>query len=163
MNYNVAANAMFTSVDEFNTIVLKVDDKGNPVYLKDIGYAKDGNQIQTNIARVNGKNQVYIPLYRRNGSNIINDVNGVREKIPTIEGQIPSSIKLNTIFDQSVYVKHSVSGLLREGLTGIGLLCLVLLFFLRQLSLCINSGNKYSIGFMVVFLGLILPIILLIV
>src|SRR5580698_9958270 len=99
INYNVAANAMFTSVDEFNDIVLKKDDKGNPVYLKDIGYAKDGNQIQTNIARVNGKNQVYIPLYRRNGSNIINDVENVREKLPIIQGQIARSIKLNTIFD----------------------------------------------------------------
>ncbi|HTB31499.1 MAG TPA: efflux RND transporter permease subunit [Bacteroidia bacterium] len=154
INYNVAANAMFTSVDEFNDIVLKKDDKGNPVYLKDIGYAKDGNQIQTNIARVNGKNQVYIPLYRRNGSNIINDVNGVREKIPTIEGQIPSSIKLNTIFDQSVYVKHSVSGLLKEGLTGIGLLCLVLLFFLGNYRSALIVAISIPLALMVVFLGL---------
>jgi CzcA family heavy metal efflux pump len=153
-DYNVAANAMFTSVDEFNDIVLKTDDKGNPVYLKDIGYAKDGSQIQTNIARVDGKNQVYIPIYRRNGSNIINDVNGVREKIPTIEGQIPSSIKLNTIFDQSVYVKHSVSGLLREGLTGIGLLCLVLLFFLGNYRSALIVAISIPLALMVVFIGL---------
>ena len=153
-DYNVAANAMFTSVDEFNSIVIKKDDKGNPVYLKDIGYAKDGAQIQTNIARVNGKNQVYIPIYRRNGSNIINDVNGVREKIPAIEGQIPSSIKLNTIFDQSVYVKHSVSGLLREGLTGIGLLCLVLLFFLGNYRSALIVAISIPLALLVVFLGL---------
>lgn len=154
VNYNVAANAMFTSVDEFNDIVLKKNADGSPVYLKDIGYAKDGNQIQTNIARVNGKNQVYIPIYRRNGTNIIADVNGVRNKLPTIEGQIPSSINLNTIFDQSVYVKHSVSGLLREGITGIVLLCIVLLLFLGNYRATLIVVISIPLSLMVVFLGL---------
>lgn len=153
-DYNVDANAMFTNVDEFNGIVIKTDNNGNPIYLRDIGYAKDGSQIQTNIARVDGKNQVYIPIYRRNGSNIIADVNGVRKKIPTIEGQIPSSIKLNTIFDQSVYVKHSVSGLLREGLTGIGLLCLVLLFFLGNYRSALIVAISIPLALLVVFVGL---------
>jgi len=153
-DYNVQANAMFTTVDEFNGIVLKTGDKGNPIYLKDIGYAKDASVIQTNIARVNGKNQVYIPIYRRNGSNIIADVNGVKAKIPTIEGQIPASIKLNTIFDQSVYVKHSVSGLLREGLTGIGLLCLVLLFFLGNFRSAFIVVISIPLALLVVFIGL---------
>lgn len=154
VNYNVAANAMFTSVEEFNNIVIKVDDKGNPVYLKDIGYAKDGAQIQTNIARVNGKNQVYIPIYRRNGSNIISDVNGVRAKIPAIKGQIPPSIKLSTIFDQSVYVKHSISGLLREGITGIGLLCLILFLFLGDFRATLIVAISIPLSLMVVFIGL---------
>ncbi|NNM95409.1 MAG: efflux RND transporter permease subunit [Bacteroidia bacterium] len=153
-DYNVEANAMFNQISEFNDIVLKVDSTGNPIYLKDVGYAKDGAQIQTNIARVNGRNQVYIPIYRRNGSNIIADVNGVRGIIPTIEGQIPSSIKLNTIFDQSVYVKHSVAGLLREGLTGIGLLCLVLLFFLGDYRSALIVAISIPLALMVVFLGL---------
>ncbi len=154
VNYNVSANAMFTSVDQFNDIVLKTDDKGNPVYLKDIGYAKDGNQIQTNIARVNGKNQVYIPIYRRNGTNIIEDVNGVRNKIPTIEGQVPSSIKLSTIFDQSVYVKHSVDGLLREGITGIVLLCIILVLFLGNYRSAFIVAISIPLCLLVVFIGL---------
>ncbi len=153
-DYNVEANAMFTDVSQFNDIVIKVDKNGNPIYLKDVGYAKDGAQIQTNIARVNGRNQVYIPIYRRNGTNIIADVNGVRAIIPTIEGQIPSSIKLNTIFDQSVYVKHSVAGLLREGITGIGLLCIVLLLFLGDYRATLIVAISIPLSLMVVFLGL---------
>lgn len=154
LDYNVQANAMFTNINEFNGIVLKTDNKGNPIYLKDIGYAKDASVIQTNIVRVNGKNQVYIPIYRRNGSNIIADVNGVRAKIPTILGQIPPSVKLNTIFDQSVYVKHSVNGLLREGLTGIGLLCLVLLFFLGSFRSAFIVVISIPLALLVVFIGL---------
>jgi len=154
LNYAVAANAMFNTVDEFNNIVIKMDDKGQPVYLKDVGYAKDASEIQENIVRVNGKNQVYIPLYRRNGSNIIDAVNAVRDKLATIQAQIPSSVKLNVIFDQSVYVKHSISGLMREGLTGIGLLCLVLLFFLGNFRSALIVAISIPLAIMTVFIGL---------
>jgi CzcA family heavy metal efflux pump len=154
LNYAVSANAMFKSVDDFNNIIVKMDDKGQPVYLRDIGYAKDASEIQENMVRVNGRNQVYIPLYRRNGSNIIDAVNAVRDKLPLIQAQIPSSIKLNVIFDQSVYVKHSVSGLLREGITGIGLLCLVLLFFLGNFRSALIVAISIPLALLVVFLGL---------
>src|SRR6185312_13340954 len=154
LNYAVSANAMFKTVDDFNSIVVKMDDSGHPVYLKDVGYAKDASMIQTNMVRVNGKNQVYIPLYRRNGSNIIDAVNAVRDKLPLIQAQIPHSIKLNVIFDQSVYVKHSISGLLKEGITGIVLLCLVLLLFLGNYRSALIVAISIPLALMVVFLGL---------
>src|SRR5579883_3492137 len=106
------------------------------------------------MVRINGENQVYIPLYRRNGSNIIDAVNAVRDKLPIIQAQIPSSIRLNVILDQSVYVKHSVSGLLREGLTGIGLLCLVLLLFLGNFRSAFIVAISIPLAIMVVFIGL---------
>src|SRR5258708_22029881 len=64
INYSVNANGMLPKVDDFNNIVIKMDKGGSPIFLKDIGYAKDASAIQTNIVHINGKRQVYIPIYK---------------------------------------------------------------------------------------------------
>lgn len=154
LDYAVEANTMYNKVSDFDNIILKIDKNGQPVYLKDVGYAKDASGIQTNIVRVNGKRQVYIPLFRRNGANIIAAVNAIKAKLPEINAQIPHSIKLNVIFDQSVYVKHSISGLMREGITGIILLCLVLLLFLGNYRSALIVAISIPLALLVVFIGL---------
>ncbi|MDH3648240.1 MAG: efflux RND transporter permease subunit, partial [Saprospiraceae bacterium] len=78
INYGVDAKGMIIDVDDFNDIVITYKN-GNPVFIKDIGRAADASAIQTNIARVDGKEQVYLPIFKRPGANTIAAVNEVRK------------------------------------------------------------------------------------
>src|SRR6266851_9697124 len=67
-DYLIAANGMVPKVEEINDFPLKVLN-GAPVFVKDIGHAEDSFQIQSNVVHVNGRRQVYIPVYRQPGAN----------------------------------------------------------------------------------------------
>lgn len=154
MNYSVDANGMLPKVSDFDNIVIKTDQNGNPVYLKDIGYAKDANAIQTNIVHVDGKRQVYIPIYKRTRANTIAAVNGVKAKLKALKERLPASVKLNVIFDQSAYVKNSIHGLLREGIMGVILVALALVLFLGNFRSAFIVALSIPLSVMFAFIGL---------
>jgi len=129
LDYNINVNGMVEQVTDINNIPIKVVN-GAPVFVKDVGHVQDAFAIQTNIVHVNGKRQVYIPIYRRPGANTIQAVEGVKEIIPTVLARIPGGINLNVIFDQSTYVRNSIAALEHEGLLGAVLAGLMILIFL---------------------------------
>ncbi len=129
VNYGVDAKGMIVNVKDFDDIVITYKN-GNPIYIKDIGETKDASAIQTNIARVDGKEQVYLPIFKRPGANTIASVNAVKKALPGLKDRMPDDVQLNVIFDQSSYVKNAISGLKNAGLGGIILVVLVLILFL---------------------------------
>ena len=120
---------MVPQVQEINDFPLKIVN-GAPVLVKDIGYAKDTYQIQTNVVHVNGRRQVYIPIYRQPGANTIEVVEGLKRALPTILSRISSGIDLRVIFDQSIYVRRSLESLEKEVMLGAILAALTVLLFL---------------------------------
>ncbi|TAK49353.1 MAG: efflux RND transporter permease subunit [Saprospiraceae bacterium] len=129
INYGIDAKGMIVSVEDFNDIVITYKN-GNPIFIKDVGRAADANAIQTNIARVDGREQVYLPIFKRPGANTIAAVNAVKEALPKLRERLPEDVKLGVIFDQSSYVRNAISGLANAGLGGLALVVLVLLLFL---------------------------------
>lgn len=129
VNYGIDAKGMIVHVKDFNDIVITYRN-GNPVYIKDIGRAEDAGAIQTNIARVDGKEQVYLPIFKRPNANTIAAVNEVQNALPSLKERMPDDVKLNVIFDQSSYVRNAIAGLRNAGLGGLLLVILVLLLFL---------------------------------
>jgi CzcA family heavy metal efflux pump len=128
-DYFVITNGMVPKVDEINDFPLKVAN-GAPVFVKDVGYAKDTYQIQTNVVHVNGRRQVYIPIYRQPGANTIEVIDGLKKALSSIRARIPPGIDLRVIFDQSVYVRGSLASLQKEMILGAVLAALMVLLFL---------------------------------
>jgi CzcA family heavy metal efflux pump len=128
-DYMILTNGMAPTVDAINEFPLKIVN-GAPVFVKDIGIAKDTYQIQTNIVHVNGRREVYIPIYRQPGANTIQVVEGLKQALPRIQARIIPGIDLRVIFDQSVYVRRSLGSLEREALLGAVLAALMVLIFL---------------------------------
>jgi CzcA family heavy metal efflux pump len=128
-DYMILTNGMAPTVAAINDFPLKVVN-GAPVFVKDIGTAKDTYQIQTNVVHVNGRREVYIPIYRQPGANTIQVVEGLKEALPRIQARIPPGIDLRVIFDQSVYARRSLSSLEKEALLGAVLAALMVLIFL---------------------------------
>ncbi len=154
LNYSVNANGMLPKVDDFNNIVIKMGANGSPVFLKDIGYAKDASAIQTNVVHINGKRQVYIPIYKRTGANTIASVEAVKNKLAELKERLPKSVNLNVILDQSTYVRHSINGLMKEGLIGLILVSLVLFLFLGNWKSTFIVALSIPLSIMVAFIGL---------
>ena len=129
VNYGVDAKGLIIDVKDFDDIVI-IYKNGKPIYIKDIGQTKDASAIQTNIVRVDGKEQVYLPIFKRPGANTITSVEAVKRALPGLKERMPDDVKLNVIFDQSSYVRNSISGLQNAGLGGLILVVLVLILFL---------------------------------
>jgi len=129
INYGIDAKGMIVEVDDFNDIVITYKN-GKPIYVKDIGRASNAAAIQTNIVRIDGKEQVYLPIFKRPKANTVAAVNEVRKALPKLKERMPEDVNLNVIFDQSSYVRNAITGLAKAGLGGMVLVIIVLLLFL---------------------------------
>ncbi|MFT5823985.1 MAG: CzcA family heavy metal efflux pump [Crocinitomix sp.] len=129
INYGIDAKGMIIDVEDFNDIIVAYRD-GKPIYVSDIGYASDASVIQTNIARVDSREQVYLPIFKRPGANTVASVEAVKEAIPALKARMPDDVQLDVIFDQSSYVRNAISGLTNAGLGGLVLVIIVLVMFL---------------------------------
>src|SRR5205823_2742698 len=117
-DYALDSNSMYELVDRMGDIPVKREgDK--VIFLRDVAKAKDANLIQTNVVRVNGRRQVYIPVYRQMGTSTLSVVNGLKEAVPEMKGKLThDDIDLKVVMDQSVYVRHSIESLAEEGILG---------------------------------------------
>ncbi len=129
LTWGIDAQGMIKDVKDFDDIVIKYE-KGVPIYVKDIGRVEDASAIQTNIVRIDGREQVYLPIFKRQKANTIAAVEAVKNALPKLQERLPSDVKLNVIFDQSSYVKTSINGLISAGIGGVALILIVLLLFL---------------------------------
>jgi hydrophobic/amphiphilic exporter-1 (mainly G- bacteria), HAE1 family len=131
-DYYVYSNSLVNRVEELNDLPIKTVGQ-RWVSLRDIGEAKDANQIQYNIVRVDGQRSVYLPIMKQGGdTNTIEVVNGIRDMIGRLF-DIPKQLKASVVFDQSAFVKEAIQTLLHEGLIGLALTSLMILIFLGSL------------------------------
>ncbi len=131
-DYYVYSNSLVKKVADLDQVPIKT--KGQSwVSIGDIGEAKDANQIQYNIVRVDGQRSVYLPIMKQGGdTNTIQVVNGIRDMLGKLF-DIPQQLEANVVFDQSAFVKEAIQTLLHEGLIGLALTSLMILIFLGSL------------------------------
>jgi len=155
INYGIDAKGVIIDIEDFNDIVVTYKN-GKPIYIKDIGVAADASVIQTNIARVDGKEQVYLPIFKRPGANTIESVEAVKAAIPDLKQRMPDDVNLNVIFDQSSYVRNAISGLSYAGLGGLALVVIVLILFLGNFrsALIVSISLPLSVLFAFIVLSI---------
>jgi multidrug efflux pump subunit AcrB len=130
-----------TTIASTNAMVLKPADLGNiplrlgngpTVFLRDVARVEDGADIVYNIALANGRRTVYMPLTKRADASTLDVVNAIKAALPKMRALIPPDIHINLEFDQSIYVRSAIRGLVTEGALGALLTSLVVLLFLRN-------------------------------
>lgn len=131
-DYNIYANSQVPTPEMLNDVPLK--SVGNAsVLVGDVGKAEDSGTLQTNIVRIDGQRSVYVPILKQGGnSNTISIVNGMRAAIKHLV-DIPSNLKTDVVFDQSVFVKTALKNLGNEGGIGLVLTALMILLFLGSI------------------------------
>ena len=128
-DYYVYSNSLVDNMDQLAKIPIKTVGT-SWVSVDDVGSAKDANQIQYNLVRVDGQRSVYLPIMKQGGdTNTIQVVNGIRNMIGRLF-DIPKQLVASVVFDQSAFVKEAIKTLLHEGLIGLVLTSLMILIFL---------------------------------
>ena len=123
------SNALLYNVADFNQVPIKIDED-RQVYLRDVGEARDASRIQTALVRIDGRPQVYVPVYRQQGASSLSVVDSVRGALPLMQQRTSEGVKLDVVMDQSVYVRHAISSLVHEGVLGALLAAGMILIFL---------------------------------
>src|SRR5204862_2597414 len=127
--YNVKINSSPNLIEAFNDIPIRTVN-GVPIYVKDVAHVADGYAVQTNVVRRDGRRAVLMTILKGEGASTLDVVRKVRAALPRIESQLPPELKLEPLFDQSVFVRAAVMGVLKEGAIAAGLTALMILLFL---------------------------------
>ena len=115
-------------MDHISRIPLKTMG-GGIVTVADVGEAKDAQQIQTNVVRVDGQPSVYLPVLKQGGeTNTISVVEGIVGVKKLVD--VPEQLVANVVFDQSIYVKKAIETLLHEGAWACLMTAMMILVFL---------------------------------
>src|SRR5205823_11469616 len=130
-DYTLDSNAMHPSVVKMDDVPIRTDADGRTIFLKDVARSKDAALVQTNVVRVDGRKQVYIPVYRQAGYSTLDVVDNLRNNLPEMKARLTTpDVDLKVVMDQSVYVRHAIESLKEEGVLGAVLCSLVILVFL---------------------------------
>src|SRR4030081_2197820 len=127
--YTVRTNATPASINDLNMMPVKFAN-GATIFLKDVAQVRDGAQVQQNIVREDGHRAVLLSIIKNGNDSTLAVVNGCKGALTSIRAAAPAGLKINELFDQSIFVTHSVNGVLREGAIAAGLTALMILIFL---------------------------------
>ena len=149
-DYSLKTESQFNVVEPMGNIIIKTLN-GIPVRIKDIGSVEDSYEEETQLIRNNGKPGIVLRVQKTSGANTVDVVNQVVKAIASLR-DVPPSVKATLASDQSLYIKQSIEGLLREGFFGALLAMGVILIFLR-------NGRSTGIIFLAIPLSILVTFI----
>jgi CzcA family heavy metal efflux pump len=129
LEYNVEMNASPTNVPELNNLPVKTVN-GSTIYLREVAHVRDGFSPQTNVVMQNGQRGVLMSVYKTGSASTLAIVDRVKATLQEYEATRPEGLKVTTFFDQSVFVRAAIEGVLREALIAACLTAIMILLFL---------------------------------
>jgi len=127
--YHVRMNSSPERVEELNNLPIRLI-KGTPIYIRDVAQVRDGFAVQTNIVRNNGSRSALMTVLRNGNASTLDVVARVKKQLPQILATLPPELKVQLLFDQSIFVKASIDGVVREATIAAFLTALMILLFL---------------------------------
>jgi multidrug efflux pump subunit AcrB len=127
--YQIRVNSSPIALNDLNNLPIKTVN-GATVYIKDVAQVHDGFQVQNNIVRANGTRGVLITVTRNGNASTLAIVNAVKAALPKILANVPQELKVVPLADQSVFVRASIAGVVREAAIAAGLTGMMILLFL---------------------------------
>jgi multidrug efflux pump subunit AcrB len=127
--YTVLTNATPATIADLNHIPVKFANSAT-VFLKDVAQVRDGSMVQQNIVREDGQRSVLLSIIKNGNASTVAVVNAVKEALQTARAAAPAGLKISELFDQSVFVTSSITGVLREGAIAAALTAMMILLFL---------------------------------
>jgi CzcA family heavy metal efflux pump len=126
---NVEINGSPTKVEELNNLPIKVVN-GVTIFVRDVAHVRDGFPPQTNIVRSDGQRGSLMSVLKSGNTSTLDIVKGVRNLLPQVEATLPENLKITPIGDQSIFVRASIKGVVREALIAACLTAIMILIFL---------------------------------
>ncbi|MFO0617430.1 MAG: efflux RND transporter permease subunit [Polyangiaceae bacterium] len=127
--YPVLLNASPDVLDDIGNLPIRTV-RGVPIYVRDVASVRDGNSPQTNMVHVEGRRSVLMTILKNGNASTLDIASTVKSTLPTTMTRLPKDLRANVLFDQSVFVRASVMGVLKEAGIAAALTALMLLGFL---------------------------------
>ena len=119
------------SIDEFENIIVQVNDNGAITRLKDVARIELGQDSYSLRALLNGQTAVAIPIFQRPGSNAIELSNQVRAQMDELSQRFPQGVEYAIAYDPTVFVRGSIDAVINTLLEAIVLVVIVVILFLQ--------------------------------
>src|SRR6202030_454778 len=129
LEYTVEMNGSPRSVAELNDLPIRTVN-GATIYMRDVAHVRDGFSPQTNAVLANGQRGVLMSIYKTGNASTLDIVDRVKAMLLYNQGSYPEGLKVTQFFDQSVFVRASIEGVVREGLIAAVLTAFMILLFL---------------------------------
>src|SRR6266568_3164844 len=129
LEYTVEMNGSPQTIGELNDLPVKTVN-GATIYMKDVAHVRDGFSPQTNIVLSNGQRGVLMSIYKTGSASTIDIVDRVKQMLAYNQSAAPEGLHISTFFDQSLYVRASIEGVIREAIIAACLTAIMILLFL---------------------------------
>lgn len=127
--YNVSLNSSPDAVELLNDLPIK-QVNGAIVYVRDVAQVRDGAAVQINIVRKDGRRGALMTILKSGAASTLDVVKRVREAMPAIQATISRDLNVDFLFDQSIFVRASINGVVREAIIAACLTAAMILLFL---------------------------------
>jgi multidrug efflux pump subunit AcrB len=156
--YPVTLNNTPPSAAAFNTIPIKVAN-GATVFMRDVAHVRDGFPTQTTVVHRDGKRGALLTILKNGNASTLDIVRQVKEKLPEIRAAAPKGLKIDLLFDQSLFVEAAVGGVVTESIIAGLLTAAMILLFLGSwrstlivavsipLSILTSIAALYALGY----------------
>jgi multidrug efflux pump subunit AcrB len=129
IDYQIKVNSSPTTLAGLNDMPIRVVN-GATVYIKDVAQVRDGYAVQTSIVRTNGTRGTLMTVLRNGRASTLSIVNAVKARLPGILAGLPPELHVRQLFDQSLFVRASINGVVREAAIAAFLTAMMILLFL---------------------------------
>ncbi len=127
--YNVFLNGSPDAVEMLNNMPIKTVN-GAMVYIRDVAHVRDGFAVQTNIVRNNGVRSALLTVLKSGDASTLSVVDRVKKTLPKIMTTLPPNMEVKPLFDQSIFVRNSIDGVVKEAIVAACLTAAMILIFL---------------------------------
>jgi len=127
--YRVSLNSSPDVLAALNDLPVKYVN-GAVVYVRDVAHVRDGFAVQTNLVRRDGRRSVLLTVIKKGGASTLTIVKQLKDLLPTIRAAAPPGLEVTELFDQSLFVRAAIAGVLTEGAIAAFLTGLMILLFL---------------------------------
>ncbi len=128
-DYQIRLNSSPRILDEMNNLPIRVVN-GATVYLRDVAQVRDGAVVQTSMVRTNGTKGALLTILRNGQASTLAVVNAVKKELPKILAGLPPELTVRELFDQSLFVRAAINGVVREAVIAAFLTGMMILLFL---------------------------------
>ena len=129
LEYNVEINGSPKNVSDLNNLPIKTQN-GATIYVRDVAHVRDGYPPQTNVVRSDGQRGSLMTVLKSGDVSTLDIIASIRKMLPSIAATLPPELKITPIADQSIFVRASISAVVREAVIAACLTAIMILVFL---------------------------------
>src|SRR6202453_737078 len=127
--YTVKLNSAPSKIADLGDLPIK-NVGGAMIYMHDVAQVHNGNAVQVNVVHVDGNRSVLLSVFKNGSTSTLDIVGGIKKMLPIMKPALPDALDIKPIGDQSIFVRASIQGVIREGVIAAALTSLMILLFL---------------------------------